>query len=205
VTQGELLDRLRGLPGRRVLVALVGPPASGKSTLAAALVDALGPAAALVPMDGFHLDDRVLVPRGLRPRKGAPDTYDVGGLARLLDGLRAHDSEVFAPLFDRAREIAVAAALPVPVAARIVIVEGNWLLLDAPGWRDLGPWDLTIRLDLPETVLRERLEARWRDLPAPARREKIEGNDLPNGMLVAQGSTPADIVLMPGTATIAPV
>ena len=188
-----LADRIAGLPGRRTLTAIVGPPASGKSTLAEAVVAAL-PDAALVPMDGFHLDDRILAPRGLLPRKGAPETFDVGGLARILAAIRA-GGEVFVPIFDRSREIAVAAAGCVPSDARHVVVEGNWLLLDAAGWRDLGPWDLTAMLAVPEDVLRVRLEARWAHLDAAARAAKIDGNDLPNARRVAASSLPAAVTL----------
>jgi fructokinase len=195
VTEAELARRIAALRGDRVLVAVIGAPASGKSTLAERLTAAL-PDAALVPMDGFHLDDRILGPRALLARKGAPETFDLGGLTRTLAAIRA-GGEVFVPVFDRARETAIAAAAAVPAEARLVLVEGNWLRLDRPGWRDLGPWDLTVRLEVSEPVLRARLEDRWRDLPAAAREAKIDGNDLPNARLVASESLPADIVLRP--------
>ncbi|WP_308917158.1 nucleoside/nucleotide kinase family protein [Jannaschia sp. LMIT008] len=188
-----LADRIVALPGSRVVVAIVGPPASGKSTLAAALVDAL-PGAALVPMDGFHLDDAVLGPRGLLPVKGAPETYDVGGLSRLLDALRA-GRDAYAPVFDRSLELSRAAARHVPFGARVVVVEGNWLLLDAPGWRDVGPFDLSVRLDVPDDVLRARLEDRWAALDPAARAAKIDGNDLPNARRMRVESRAADVVV----------
>ena len=192
MTPEALAERCRALPGERVLVAVVGPPASGKSTLAEGAVRLMGEEAALVPMDGFHLDDAVLRAKGLLERKGAPQTFDLGGLSRTLAAIRA-GGEVFVPVFDRAREEAIAAKGVVPEAARVVVVEGNWLLLDRPGWRDLGPWDLTVRLDVPEAELRARLEARWAGLDPEARRAKIEGNDLPNARLVREGSRPADL------------
>lgn len=197
MSAGDLAARIRRLrPGRgaRTLTAIVGAPASGKSTLAAAVAAELGAEGALVPMDGFHLDDRILGPRGLLPRKGAPDTFDVGGLARTLAAVRA-GGEVFVPVFDRGREIALAAAGVVPEAARHVVVEGNWLLLDRPPWRELGPWDLTVMLDVPEAALRARLMARWAHLPADAARAKTEANDLPNARLVREASRPADVTV----------
>ena len=193
MTPADLAARIAALPGARTVTAVVGPPASGKSTLAEAVVAAL-PDAALMPMDGFHLDDRILTARGLLPRKGAPETFDVGGLARTLAAVRA-GGEVIGPVFDRSREIAIAGAAVVPADARHVVVEGNWLLLDAPGWRDLGPWDLSVRLDEREDVLRARLEERWAGLDAEARAAKIDGNDLPNARLVRDGSRAADIVI----------
>ncbi|WP_371155076.1 AAA family ATPase [Jannaschia sp. 2305UL9-9] len=188
----EAVARIDALPGARVVVALAGPPASGKSTLAETLAARTG--GAVLPMDGFHLDDRVLTPRGLRPRKGAPETFDIGGFARVIAALR-DGAEVIHPVFDRSREIAIAGAGVIPAETRVVIVEGNWLLLDAPGWRDVGPWDLTIRLEVPEAELRARLEERWAGMTPEVRAAKIDGNDLPNARLVAQGSCPADMVI----------
>ena len=92
--------------GERRVVAIAGPPASGKSTLAAELVDALDATSpgscALLQMDGFHYDDEVLAPRGWLARKGAPHTFDVGGYAATLGRLRANREEsVAVPRFDR--------------------------------------------------------------------------------------------------------
>ncbi len=66
--------------------------------------------AALVPMDGYHFDDAVLVERGFRPRKGAPQTFDVDGLERDLERIRAGGRDVVVPVFDRSLELARAAA-----------------------------------------------------------------------------------------------
>jgi fructokinase len=150
-------------------------------------------------MDGFHLDDRVLAARGLLARKGAPETFDVAGLGRALAALRAGE-EVVLPVFDRAREIAIAGASVVSPETRVVVVEGNWLLLDEPGWRDLGPWGLTVRLDAPDAVLRARLAARWAHLTSEEVAAKIEGNDMPNARAVRGRSRPADLELEIGEA-----
>lgn len=192
-SQIDALSRqIDAMPGSRIVVALAGAPASGKSTLAEMLAARAG--GAVLPMDGFHLDDRVLEPRGQLPRKGAPETFDVGGFARVVQALR-DGGEVVHPVFDRTREIAIAGAGVIAAEVRVVVVEGNWLLLDAPGWRDVGPWDLTVRLDVPEDELRARLETRWADFDAGTRTAKIDGNDLPNARLVRTGSCPADVVI----------
>jgi pantothenate kinase len=189
-------------PGRRI-VAIAGAPGAGKSTLAEALVDDLNArapgSAALFPMDGFHFDDLHLVPAGLRPRKGAPETFDVAGYAHALRRLRAADEPYVAvPVFDRTLEIARAGARLIPAEARIVVTEGNHLLLDRAPWSDLAPlFDLTVFLSVPEAELERRLIARWTGLglAETEARAKALGNDIPNARLVAGSSRPADIVL----------
>ncbi len=183
---------------RRRLVAVAGAPGSGKSTFAERLRDMLVPgvAAEVLPMDGFHYDDAVLEARGDRARKGAPHTFDVDGLAAMLARLAADDGRpVAVPVFDRAIEIARAGARIVPPSTRLVIVEGNYLLLDHPDWARLRPsFDATVFLRVPEDVLAARLATRWQGygLDAATVRAKTEGNDLPNARLVARGSVPAD-------------
>jgi pantothenate kinase len=199
-----LADRLLGLaPDARVICAVAGAPGSGKSTLAGSLVEGLDArepgSAALLPMDGFHYDDLHLVPEGLRPRKGAPETFDVDGLRHMLLRLRARDEEAVAvPVFDRDLEIARAGARLIPRSVRIVVAEGNYLLLARPPWDRLRPlFDLAVMIDVPEAVLRARLTARWQGYGlTPAEiAAKVEGNDLPNGARVRAESAPADFVI----------
>ena len=184
----------------RFLTALAGPPGAGKSTLAAELVAALGQGAKAVPMDGFHYDDAVLIARGARARKGAPDTFDVAGFRHLLTRLRTED-EVAIPLFDRDLEISRAGADIVGPDDRILIVEGNYLLLNEAPWPDLAPlFDLTIWIDVPEAELDRRLMARWAHYgktPDQAR-AWVDGNDMPNIRRVVAGSRPADLVIRQG-------
>lgn len=189
---------------RRYVLAIAGAPGSGKSTLAGALLAALEAeapgAAALVPMDGFHFDDAVLEARGRRFHKGSPDTFDVGGLAAALGRIRDADADVAVPLFDRDLEIARAGARVVPADAPVILVEGNYLLLDDAPWDRLAPlFDRTLFVSVPEAELERRLLARWRGhgLDADAGRARTYDNDLPNARLVAARSRPAD-VLWPG-------
>lgn len=200
MTPGDLAAEIRvragELPGR-FLVGLAGPPGAGKSTLSAAVVAELGAGARVVPMDGFHLDDIVLNARGLRHRKGAPETFDVRGFLHLLDRLREED-EVAIPIFDRSIEISRAAADVVMPDDRILVVEGNWLLLDDGPWRDCAAcFDLTVMLEVPEQELVRRLMDRWahHGKSPEAARAWIEGNDLPNIRRVLQGSRPAEVVI----------
>ncbi|WP_307022605.1 nucleoside/nucleotide kinase family protein [Streptomyces canus] len=144
LTFDDLLIRARALArgDRRAILGIAGSPGAGKTTLAQALVrelDAGGePWVAHVPMDGFHLADVELDRLGLRDRKGAPDTFDAAGYAALLRRLRARDEEdgavVYAPGFERVLEQPIAGAVPVPPTARLVVTEGNYLLLDTGAW-----------------------------------------------------------------------
>jgi len=198
-----LVALLAGGGSARRLVALAGPPGSGKSTVAEALVARLCAGdperAALLPMDGYHYDDRLLDRLGRRQRKGAPDTFDVGGLAHMLLRLRAADEDAVAvPVFDRDIEIARAGARLIPRAATTIVVEGNYLLLAEPPWDRLKPlFDVTVMVAVPETELRRRLEARWRGygLAPAAIAAKVDGNDLPNGRMVIARSAAADYTL----------
>ena len=177
---------------QRCLVALAGPPGSGKSTLAEQLVQQLNQTqpdqAMILPMDGFHYDDLYLVPAGLRPRKGSPQTFDVGGFYHTLRRLRDREEDFVAvPVFDRDLEIARAGARLIPAAVPVIVVEGNYLLLRQEPWNRLRPlFDLAVLLEVPEAVLRERLTARWQhyQLSDEEIQQKLEENDLPNGRLV---------------------
>ena len=205
----DLVGRILRHPrdGRRTIVALAGAPGAGKSTLAETLVLSLNEAepasAALLPMDGYHFDDRVLEARGLRARKGAPDTFDVGGLRHMLERLQKNEEpEIAVPLFDRTIEIARAGAAIVPQNVSRLIVEGNYLLLDRPGWSDLASlYDITVMIAVPEDRLRYRLAQRWQGfgLSPEAITAKLEANDLPNGRLVTACSRQADYVVESGT------
>lgn len=186
---------------RRMLVAVSGPPGSGKSTLAEGLVAQLtdnGINTALVPMDGFHLDDRILNARGHRARKGAPHTFDADGFVALVERLARPGTEVFHPVFDRSLEMAIAGAGVVAPATQIIVIEGNYLLLDEAPWRNLKPlFDFTIFLSPGMETLHKRLMERWlgfgfNEQDALA---KAEGNDLPNARLVVEKSWTADLLL----------
>lgn len=194
-----IFRHVRGV--ERLMVAIAGPPGSGKSTLSHELAEALtagGQNAAVVPMDGFHFDDAVLEARGLRSRKGSPPTFDVAGLRALLQRIRAGEPEVAVPVFDRAMELARAGAAIIDAEKRVVLVEGNYLLLDEEPWSDLAPlFDVTVFLDVPRAELERRLMQRWRDhgKSEEAARDWVARNDLPNAEIVLARRRRADIVL----------
>ncbi len=184
--------------GRRIL-GLAGPPGSGKSTLAASLAAVFGDAAAVVPMDGFHLAQGELSRLGRADRKGAPDTFDAAGYVALLRRLRTggDDETVYAPQFRREIEEPVAGAIPVTPGIRLVITEGNYLLLDGAWSAVRGMLDESWFLEPDEAVRGSWLLARHvafgrtRD----AAEAWIEATDAPNARLIASTRGRADLVV----------
>ncbi|MFG3160327.1 nucleoside/nucleotide kinase family protein [Streptomyces sp. NPDC048232] len=206
LTFDDLLARARALPsgGRRAVLGIAGSPGAGKSTLAERLVRELNgagePWAAHVPMDGFHLADAELDRLGRRDRKGAPDTFDAAGYAALLGRLCEEDGDgiVYAPGFERVLEQPLAGAVPVPPSARLVVTEGNYLLLGTGAWRRVRS-----RLDevwfcrLTEAERIRRLVARherFGKTPEQARAWAL-GTDQANADLVAASVHRADLVV----------
>ena len=187
----------------RILVGIAGAPGSGKSTLASELARRLNLQrcpSMIVPMDGFHLDNAVLDARGLRNRKGAPETFDADGFLHLIRRLR-ESVEVVAPVFDRTRDLSVAGAVVVPANCAVVIVEGNYLMFDEMPWANLAElWDMSVRLAVPMPKLRSRLIQRWLSLnhSRTAATRRAEGNDIPNAERVLLRALPCDITLTDG-------
>ncbi|MFC4236998.1 nucleoside triphosphate hydrolase [Thalassospira xianhensis] len=195
------LIRDKQIGDRRLLVAIAGAPASGKSTLSERLHHHLGGdevGAVVVPMDGYHFDDAILSARGLLPRKGAPETFDTGGFKRTLDAIRADDDDVYVPVFDRHLELSRGSARCVSQSHRIVLVEGNYLLLSRSPWNQLASlFDLTLFIDIPLPVLERRLVQRWLDHghDEPSARRKASDNDIPNAHTVQKSSILADVTI----------
>ncbi|MEA5454953.1 nucleoside/nucleotide kinase family protein [Sinomonas sp. JGH33] len=123
--------------GKRSILGITGAPGAGKSTLGERIVSELGPGrAVLVPMDGFHLANSVLLARGLRHVKGAIETFDDAGYASLLERLLAQKAGevVYAPHFDRGLEEPIAGSIPVLPDIPLVVTEGNYLLAESGAW-----------------------------------------------------------------------
>ena len=199
----ELAERVEGRVGKeRIVIAIAGPPGAGKSTLATALRDRLNAGKAgmaeILEMDGYHFDDRVLKARGRLAFKGAPDTFDVAGLAHMLRRLReCGDMAVAVPVFDREIEISRAGAALIGPEVDVVIVEGNYLLLKRPPWDTLRALlDLSLMIEVERDVLRRRLISRWLGygLDPDAARRRVEENDLPNGDCVVNESAAPDLI-----------
>ncbi|PNY79868.1 nucleoside/nucleotide kinase family protein [Deinococcus koreensis] len=201
----DLVARARALivPGQRRILGITGAPAAGKSTVCAALAAALGEDAAVVPMDGFHLANGELVRLGRRDRKGAPDTFDAGGYAALLDRVRQErESTVYAPLFDRSLEESIGSAVPVFAHTPLIITEGNYLLLDGEAWRRArAAIDVVWYLDLPDEVRVARL-VRRHESHGRSRDEAVawaQQVDQRNAELIAGTRNRADLIVQVGS------
>lgn len=187
--------------GSRRILGIAGAPGAGKSTLAEALVGALGERAVLVPMDGFHLADVALSRLGRLERKGAPDTFDARGYVALLQRLRMvrpSDPPVWAPMFERELEQPLAGAIEVQADVPLVITEGNYLLCDDGPFAQVSALlDARWFVSVPESVRHERLIARHERFGKDPRaaREWALGPDENNARLVAATRGRADVVV----------
>lgn len=183
--------------GRRCLLGVAAQPGAGKSTLAALLADELGSVAQVVPMDGFHLANAELERLGRAGRKGAPDTFDADGYVALLRRIKqqgAHEI-VYAPSFDRHLETAIAASIAVHPHTRLVITEGNYLLLDLPPWSSVKPlldesWYLAVDSNWRFNQLLQRHMQHGRS--EEQARAWIAATDDPNAELIARHQSRAD-------------
>ena len=201
-----LVDRATSLlerPGRTVL-GITGAPGAGKSTLTSLLLGRLradlgDDAVGHLPMDGFHLADVQLDRLGRRDRKGAPDTFDVDGYVAALERLHAQpDRTIFAPGFERDLEQPIAAAIVIPPSARLVLTEGNYLLLPDGGWEHVRPllaevWFVDVDDDLRRARLAQRHEEFGKS-PDEAR-AWVERSDEANASLVTATRDAADVVV----------
>jgi pantothenate kinase len=195
----SLLARARALAagGRRRVLGVAGPPGGGKSTLAALVADALGDAAVLVPMDGFHLSQPELVRLGRRDRMGAPDTFDAAGYIALLGRVRAADEVVYAPEFRREIEEPIAGAIAIRPECPLVVTEGNYLLVDDGDWARVRPLlDEAWYVDMDEATRLEWLIARhvaFGKTPEAAR-AWVMRSDQANAAVVAATRERADVI-----------
>ncbi|MEO8758371.1 MAG: ATP-binding protein [Devosia sp.] len=185
-------------PGRHVL-ALAGGPGTGKSTLATKLVAALGPVAAYVPMDGFHMKHAKLEALGTAADKGMPHTFEGAAFADFLGALKAATGPMSGPGYSRKIEDVVDDAFSVPATTRLLVVEGNYLLLSMAPWRRVRPLlDRAVFIEVPREMVRARLMKRHAEeglFGEERNRAHIERVDLPNYDVVMGSKPKADIAI----------
>lgn len=189
-----------GPKGKRIMIGVAGPPAAGKSTLAELLVERLNEVetarAALVPMDGYHLDNEALDAQNMRERKGAPQTFDADGFVALVKKISQTDDAVSYATFDRANDRTVPNSATVAADTNIVVVEGNYLLLNTTPWSDLKAlFDLSVFIRPSIKTLEDRLIQRWLSygFDQDAAEKKARSNDIPNAMTILDNSAEADL------------
>lgn len=186
---------------KRFFLAIAGPPASGKTTLSESLAKELSKqtSVAVVAMDGFHYDNSILQDQNLLDRKGAPQTFDVGGLHLLLSGLVDQTNTLAAPVFDRSQDLSRSSAYLIHPEDHIILVEGNYLLCNTAPWNTLHSFfDMSISLDVSLTELEKRLVQRWLDHDHTQAEavQRANSNDIPNAKYVLQNAREADYKLV---------
>ena len=199
---GHARDLLGRIPGR-VALGLAGGPGVGKSTLAVQLVEMLNAAtpglAAYVPMDGFHMQHAKLEALGTAKDKGAPHTFEGEAFAAFLERLKTATGPVRGPGYSRKIEDVVPDAFTVPAQVRLLVVEGNYLLLaNSPWWRVKPLLDSAVFIAVPRERVRARLMQRHAAeglFGEERNREHIERVDLPNYDLVGRSRPRADIAI----------
>ena len=185
---------------QRSIIAIIGKPGAGKSTFSKYLSENLPTGlVAFVPMDGYHLSNKVLNDLGRSNRKGAPDTFDVDGYVALLHRIKnSPDESIYYPIFDRAIEESIAAEGVVKPEVKLVITEGNYLLHNDGGWQGVAPLvDESWCLDLPDALRISRLINRhiaFGRTPEEAE-EWAHGSDENNAQIIGASAARADFTI----------
>ena len=188
---------------KRILIGIVGPPCSGKSTFSLELNNFLirknkKEYSKVVPMDGFHFDNVILKKRNLLARKGDPITFDVYGFIDLVKKIKFNiNSSVSFPVFDRDLELSRGSADIVKKINRIIIIEGNYLLLKNAPWNLLKKYiDIFVFLNVDKKILHERSKKRW-EYYGISKKEILKkiNNDMQSVKIVLSNSNKSDITI----------
>ena len=185
---------------KRTIIGIIGKPGGGKSTLSKYLLKGMDPKlVSVVPMDGFHLSNKVLKELGRSDRKGAQDTFDVQGFTTLIERIKMDSADpIYYPIFDRSIEESIAAQGVVYPSTRVVIVEGNYLMHDKDGWQEISPlldqsWYAFLDEDIRISRLISRHIAFGKD-PESAK-AWAKGSDQVNAELIEMGVERCDFLI----------
>ncbi len=184
----------------RVLIGIIGKPGAGKSTLSRFLMTKLPKEfVTVVPMDGYHLSNKVLKDLKRADRKGAPNTFDVAGFISLIKRIRSEQTQsIYYPIFDRAIEESISAQGVVTSATKVVIIEGNYLLHDGGGWEVVNDLlDESWMVDVDDDKRIARLIQRHISYGKSPEAAKAwaKGTDEANAQLIERGRNRADFVV----------
>ena len=197
-----VLKRFAETGGERCIVALAGPPGSGKGVLCelwSQLAGKMDISLVAVSLDGFHFPNEYLAERGLAEVKGAPETFDVRSMTIAMAQARAGTPAQW-PRYDRNLH-EPAPDGPQITDQRVLVVEGNYLLLDEPHWASVRRYaDLTVRVWTDRRTLEERILARHMrgGMTPEEARAKFAASDLKNILRVDEQSVAPDIALLRG-------
>ena len=190
----------RAAASTRMIIGIIGKPGGGKSTLSKYLLKGMDPRlVSVVPMDGFHLSNKVLKEIGRSDRKGAQDTFDVKGFTNLIERIKMDSVDpIYYPIFDRSLEESIAAQGVVYPSTRVVIVEGNYLMHDRDGWQEISPlldqsWYAFLDEDIRVSRLISRHIAFGKD-PESAK-AWAKGSDQVNAELIEAGVGRCDFLI----------
>lgn len=177
-------DALKGNPNA-YLIAIIGIPGSGKSTLCDALTTKL-PNTIALPMDGYHLPRKQLSEQEMK-RRGAPHTFDHPSLKKDLENLK-HNREGSFPSFDHADKDPKPNAIRIAPDTPMVFVEGNYLLLKE--WNLESLFDFTIFINCDLKVAMDRVVQRLHQCGICTSLEEamlqVQNNDLLNAQLILE-------------------
>ena len=195
---------VRSASQQRIMVAVCGAPGAGKTTFSSELQRYLisgkpSLSTQTIAMDGFHFDNGILAKNGLLSIKGAPQTFDVKAFEDLLKSTANHQQDLWAPEFDRDTETVIHKAFCIKKESQVILVEGNYLLLNQPSWAHLKEYfDLSIFIEVAQLELQQRLVQRWinQGYDLASAHQKAIDNDLVNGEKVIKYSHRADIYLV---------
>ena len=202
LTRDSALERASLLQesSTRYILGIVGKPGVGKSTFTDFLREHLSQELfAILPMDGFHMSNEELLELGRRDRKGAPDTFDVTSFTQTLAAIKeSSGADIKFPVFKREIEASIPDAGLIPAQAKLVIVEGNYLLHDQSGWEQVGSFlDEAWYLQVDDELRMQRLIARHIAFGKSLEDAKdwSEGTDEANARVIDKSESKADFVV----------
>uniref|UniRef100_A0A914YZQ1 Phosphoribulokinase/uridine kinase domain-containing protein n=1 Tax=Panagrolaimus superbus TaxID=310955 RepID=A0A914YZQ1_9BILA len=194
---------------KRIMIGLAGPPGSGKTTTAQKVCEKINEfiadgAATVLPMDGFHIPRKKLQemenPEYLFKRRGAPFTFDSEALLAIIKKLKSNkETTVKAPSFDHALKDPIQDDIEIPASIKLIILEGNYLLLKDPVWFEISEeFDQKWLITADWEIIKDRLIQRHLKAGICSNYDealaRANENDIPNGHYIIENSVKPDFI-----------